>query len=233
MLEASGFDFRNRYPQKLLVKLAKHYHVGKYTVGKSAWDMSLDLYRTFAPLKQTTATMAVSCVELSGRLWDNNLKDLEGGKGYKKLCITRGEVMGMILSGLLDFNDSNSINRDASGSPRPLHPPPHIHHRRAGVPPGEIYQHSHHPQPGSIRKQHSPLHQHEERGAFKQRNRAKYHKWKLRCRRWSSVGQKSPKHISCFASRRSHGGCRYLPDDEWRCDNVKAGLERRYGTLYS
>ena len=99
MLEASGFDFRNRYPQKLLLKLAKHYHVDKDTVGKTAYDMSLDLYRTFAPLKQTAATMAVACVELAGRIWDQNVKELEGGKGYKKLQITRSEVMGRHMSG--------------------------------------------------------------------------------------------------------------------------------------
>ena len=95
MLEASGFDFRNRYPQKLLLKLAHFYHVDKATVGKTAYDMSLDLYRTFAPLKQTAATLAVSCVELAARLHDSNLTELEGGKGYRKLRISRSEVMGM------------------------------------------------------------------------------------------------------------------------------------------
>lgn len=94
MLEASGFDFRNRYPQKFLVKLAKHYRVDRDTVGRTAYDMSLDLYRTFAPLKQTAATMAVSCLELSARIWDQRLKDLEGGRGYRKLNISRAEVMG-------------------------------------------------------------------------------------------------------------------------------------------
>ena len=51
MLEASGFDFPNRFPQKFLIKLAKHYHVDRDRVGKTAYDMSLDLYRAFAPLK--------------------------------------------------------------------------------------------------------------------------------------------------------------------------------------
>ena len=94
MLEASGFDFRNRYPQKLLLKLARHYAVAQETVGKTAYNMSLDLYRTFAPLKQTAATMAVSCVELAGRVWDQNVKELEAQNGYTDFRITRAEVMG-------------------------------------------------------------------------------------------------------------------------------------------
>jgi len=94
MLEASGFDFRNRYPQKLLLKLAKMFEVDRETVGKTAYNMSLDLYRTFAPLKQTTPTMAIACLELSGRVLESHIEDLEVGKGYKKWKTTRAEVMG-------------------------------------------------------------------------------------------------------------------------------------------
>lgn len=95
MLESSGFDFRNRYPQRLVLKIAKAYHVDKETVGKTAYSMSLDLYRTFAPLKQTTPTMAIACVELSARIFEKNILELEAGKGYKKWRITRPEVMGL------------------------------------------------------------------------------------------------------------------------------------------
>lgn len=95
MLEASGFDFRNGYPQKLVLKLAKFYHVDKDTVGKTAYNMSLDLYRTFAPIKQTTPTLAIACIELSGRIFAQNIHELETGKGYKKWRTTREEVMGL------------------------------------------------------------------------------------------------------------------------------------------
>ena len=94
MLEASGFDFRNRSPQKLVLKLAKAYDVDRETVGKTAYNMSLDLYRTFAPLKQTTPTMAIACVELSSRVHEWNIEDLEDNRTYKKWGITRPEVMG-------------------------------------------------------------------------------------------------------------------------------------------
>lgn len=95
MLETSGFDFRNRYPQRLLLKLAKYYQVDRETVGKTAYNVSLDLYRTLAPLKQTTSTMAIACVELSGRIFEKNVHELEAGKGYKKWRTTRPEVMGL------------------------------------------------------------------------------------------------------------------------------------------
>lgn len=69
MLEASGFDFRNRHPQSFLLKLAKHYGLNKHSpVVKAAYQITLDLYRTFAPLKQSTATLAFACFELAVRL---------------------------------------------------------------------------------------------------------------------------------------------------------------------
>lgn len=95
MLESSGFDFRNRHPQKLLIKLAKQYGVKKSDeVGLVAYGISLDLYRTFAPLKQTAAAMAFACLELASRLVQGGLTDVEEGKAYEKWSIERAEVMG-------------------------------------------------------------------------------------------------------------------------------------------
>lgn len=94
MLESSGFDFRSRYPQKPLLKIARHYNVDRETVGKTAYNMSLDMYRTFTPLKQTTSTMAIACVELSARIFEQHIDELEAGKSYKKWKTTRPEVMG-------------------------------------------------------------------------------------------------------------------------------------------
>ncbi|KAI4288416.1 MAG: hypothetical protein L6R35_002313 [Caloplaca aegaea] len=102
MLEASGFDFRNRYPQRLLLKIAKIYGGDKDTVARTAYNMSLDLYRTFAPLKQTTATMAIACVELAGRILDQPMTELEAGEDYDKWKTTRQEIMETLLD-LLDL----------------------------------------------------------------------------------------------------------------------------------
>jgi len=95
MLEANGFDFRSRHPQKVMVKLAKHYGLTKDSdVANVAYRMTIDLYKTFAPIKQTTSTMAFACLELAGRLLDQRLEDVESGKDYERWKTSRAEVMG-------------------------------------------------------------------------------------------------------------------------------------------
>lgn len=96
MLEASGFDFRNRYPQKMLLKLVKSCKLDRQTVGDLAFRVSLDLYRTFAPLKQTTQTMALACLELAARLADADLTMISAEKGfdYGQWATSRAEIMG-------------------------------------------------------------------------------------------------------------------------------------------
>ena len=100
MLEASAFDFRSHNPQKLLIKIAKYYEVDRRTVGKVAFNMSQDLYRTFAPLKQTAQTMAFACVELASRLDNQRIEELEAGYSYDRWNTSRAEVMGMALVSL-------------------------------------------------------------------------------------------------------------------------------------
>ena len=95
MLEASGFDFRNRYPQQLVLQIAKMYGVSKDTVSKTAYNICLDLYRTFAPLKQTTSTMAIACLELAGRVLDEPVPGIEAGNDYEKWSTSRQEIMGL------------------------------------------------------------------------------------------------------------------------------------------
>lgn len=134
MLEASGFDFRNRYPQRLLLKIAKVYRVDRATIGKAAYNMSLDLYRTFAPLKQTTSTMAIACVELAGRVHDQPVAELEAGKDYEKWQTTRQEVMGLFLGFFCVTLVSNSnmlisICRNAPGLAGLVYASPSFNHR--------------------------------------------------------------------------------------------------------
>ena len=96
MLEASGFDFRNRHPQKLLLKLAKSYGFGRDSeVTKVAYCVSLDLYRCFAPLKQTSATMAFSCLELARRLLNDKPETQFTKDDYNQWKTSRVEIMGM------------------------------------------------------------------------------------------------------------------------------------------
>ncbi|KAL9056940.1 MAG: hypothetical protein Q9162_002606 [Coniocarpon cinnabarinum] len=95
MLESNGFDFRSRYPQKMLMKLVKSYGLDRNTVGVTAYRISLDLYRTFAPLKQTTQTMALACLELSARLFLVDLTSISEEKGfdYGRWATSRAEIV--------------------------------------------------------------------------------------------------------------------------------------------
>lgn len=79
ILQTVGFDFRVRHPQKLLVKLVRHLGVGQATAAGDrdrdaraffavAYPMSIDLYKTFAPIKQTSFTMALAVIELTARV---------------------------------------------------------------------------------------------------------------------------------------------------------------------
>lgn len=96
MLEAAGFDFRNRHPQRLVIKLVRDCGLDRETAGKAAYNICLDLYRTFAPLKQTTPTMAIACVELAARLCGADLTRVVGNEGikHKRWSTSREEVMG-------------------------------------------------------------------------------------------------------------------------------------------
>jgi CTD kinase subunit beta len=108
MLESAGFDFRTRHPQELVIKLVRERGLPKETLGRTAYNMSIDLYRTFAPLKQTSQTMAISCVELTARLLnlttDFNMDTIVGPEGIslERWSTTRGEIMETLLD-LLDL----------------------------------------------------------------------------------------------------------------------------------
>jgi CTD kinase subunit beta len=104
MLESAGFDFRNRYPQELMVKLARAVGFDKHNEAKTVWNLSVDLYRTFAPLKQTTPTLAIAVVELAARLQETALDRIvdAGPMKYSKWKTSRAEVMETLLD-LLDL----------------------------------------------------------------------------------------------------------------------------------
>ncbi|KAK1145418.1 RNA polymerase II C-terminal domain kinase beta subunit [Aspergillus melleus] len=107
MLEASGFDFRTRHPQKTLIKMARKYGLGQHSeVSKVAYRIAQDLYRTFAPIKQTTSTMAFASLELAGRLLDQRIEAVERGLDYKAWRTSREEVMETLFD-LLELYTHN------------------------------------------------------------------------------------------------------------------------------
>ncbi|KAK4554040.1 RNA polymerase II C-terminal domain kinase beta subunit [Recurvomyces mirabilis] len=117
ILESSGFDFRAKYPHNLMVKMCKTLENDEEElkkVGSIAWTVLTDLYRTFAPLKHTPATMALACLELATQLYaaatgdETFLKQIKAFD-YEKAGSTRGEIMETLLD-LLDLYTHHTAN---------------------------------------------------------------------------------------------------------------------------
>lgn len=104
VLEASGFDFRSFHPHETLFKLLKSSGFSR-EISAMAYDMLIDLHKTFAPLKQTTTSMAFACTELAALVTDSTddqaiMKNIV--KDYGKWSTTRNEVVETVLD-LLDL----------------------------------------------------------------------------------------------------------------------------------
>jgi CTD kinase subunit beta len=130
MLESAGFDFRNRYPQKVMLKLARALKYDANTEAKTAWNVSIDLYRTFAPLKQSTPTVAIACLELAARLHGKDTAKLvdAGPIRYSKWATSRAEIMET----LQDLIDLYTHHRGAT-SVGPLYTLEHFIEIRIGL----------------------------------------------------------------------------------------------------
>lgn len=112
VLESGGFDFRSRYPHQLLVKLSRDLvHNGAsideaQKVGRLAYTILTDLHRTFAPLKQTSATMSMAALELAARLLGAtsdekiSVRDAVHAFDLRRWSTTREEMMETMLDSL-------------------------------------------------------------------------------------------------------------------------------------
>ncbi|TQN74084.1 CTD kinase subunit beta [Colletotrichum shisoi] len=102
VLETVGFDFRCRYPQSALFKVTKKIMgTNSKNLFSLAMDMSVDLYRTFAPIKQTSYAMALGLLELSARLLGEGVDKIEQ-INYVDFHTTRQNVVETVLD-LLDL----------------------------------------------------------------------------------------------------------------------------------
>ena len=87
-----------------MIKLAKHYGLRQHSaVVKTAYSISLDVYRTFAPLKQVTACLAFACLELAGRLHNEPTEPIEKGTDYRSWKVNRSMVMGNLSTLCIEY----------------------------------------------------------------------------------------------------------------------------------
>ncbi|KXT08979.1 hypothetical protein AC579_4026 [Pseudocercospora musae] len=109
VLEAGGFDFRSRDPHHVLIKIGKSLRKSEdlRSVTELAWTILTDLHRTFAPLKQTSPTLALASLELAAHFkaatLPNNVcsvRDDLQTLDLKRWHTTREEVMETLLDAL-------------------------------------------------------------------------------------------------------------------------------------
>ena len=99
ILESIGFDFRTRSPQKYLTKVCKSI-LGASKEARDfhqlAWDMSIDMYKTFVPLKQTTFSMCLTCIELTALITGTHVDEVRG-VDPDRFHTSRQEIMESLL----------------------------------------------------------------------------------------------------------------------------------------
>ncbi|CZT23647.1 uncharacterized protein RCC_09361 [Ramularia collo-cygni] len=109
VLESGAFDFRSRSPHQTLVKISKSLPPSEDLKGVAqlAWTIMTDLHRTFAPLKQTSATLSLASLELSAHFMaatsENNtctVRDDLQALNLGTWFTTREEVMETLLDAL-------------------------------------------------------------------------------------------------------------------------------------
>ncbi|KAK4096086.1 cyclin-like protein [Parathielavia hyrcaniae] len=109
ILETIGFDFRVQYPQKLLIKMVRRMFpreaVDSREEGKKflrvAYNMSIDIYKTFAPIKQASFTLVLAILELTSLLLDT---DPEKSRGLNKAAAWHSE-RSCVLETTVDLLD--------------------------------------------------------------------------------------------------------------------------------
>ena len=103
ILETIGFDFRVRYPQKTLIKVIRQVFTDEEArqLIPIAYQMSLDLYKTFAPVKASTFTMALAITELTTLITDLHVDKMRS-VDLSKYHTNRGSVVETMLD-LLDL----------------------------------------------------------------------------------------------------------------------------------
>ena len=120
ILETAGFDFRTRQPHKLLAKyiaLAFAPEIARRSSEyadfcRLAFDISVDMYKTAAPMKQTSSTLAIAVVSLAARLTDEQvLGQFEDTVDYQAASTYQGAVVETVFDLLELYTQSQKNTR--------------------------------------------------------------------------------------------------------------------------
>lgn len=103
ILETIGFDFRARYPQKILIKMVRRLfrEDDARDFIPMAYDMSIDMYKTFSPIKASSFTMVLAILELTALLNERGIDRIRS-LDLDKYHTNRSSILEVILD-LLDL----------------------------------------------------------------------------------------------------------------------------------
>lgn len=71
ILETQSFDFRFRHPQPTIVKFARRLNLNR-SLAVQAWQISIDSYRIWLPLKFPPHVIALACLTLACKFFDSS-----------------------------------------------------------------------------------------------------------------------------------------------------------------
>ncbi|KTW32012.1 uncharacterized protein T551_00694 [Pneumocystis jirovecii RU7] len=98
VLETSCFDFRQRHPQPYIIKFARHLKRISKEIARKAWDISIDSYKTFSPLKFPPHCIALMALVLSSILLEQPFED-----AYEKFMVKKETLIKDALCDILDL----------------------------------------------------------------------------------------------------------------------------------
>lgn len=107
ILETQSFDFRLRHPQPFIIKFARLLAIDQ-TLTLQAWQISIDSYRTWIPLKLPPHVIALACLILAGRI--SGYEVLVRNEDYD----VKSQHLYTALEGLLDLYLHARSNTTAS-----------------------------------------------------------------------------------------------------------------------
>ncbi|TGZ85633.1 cyclin-like protein [Ascodesmis nigricans] len=90
ILETASFDFRSRHAQPFLIKLCRKFQMTT-ELAHRAWNISIDAYRTLAPMQATPHVVALASIVLATRLEGKDI-DIP----YHELEAKRDDVLSVV-----------------------------------------------------------------------------------------------------------------------------------------
>lgn len=114
VLETMSFDFRVQHPQPYIIKFTRALSL-PVELGRRAWEVSIDSYKTLVHLRHTPHAIALGCMYIAASLLEIDVTQIKP----KKFLVGEEEYYGVIFELLELYIDSlpHSILYDKYSNP--------------------------------------------------------------------------------------------------------------------